>query len=325
MNILWCFVLGKELQLKWRSLRDAFVRNNRASKKTKSGDPATNPKKYIYARQLEFLLQVPSSNETEDSLEQKSLEGTERIQEGSERAQDFNYRQIHDEPSASTVYRKSKKNLDEKLGKYMEVMSKQCESSISQQKDDDYNFLLSILPIIKKLSDAEKLQCRCDIMQILMKYTAQSQVRVQPTAANIYFPIHQNSTRYFDPGMSSFTHEQNLVYNQPHGMVHQMEYQTPGQTATFTSKSQKTPAPSTVLPQSTSWNEKSSTPKHLSTYVDTTPRCKRQKKDDLGTARETTTCSDYIVEETCTFDEEQDIFSPLSVGSESNNDSLLSL
>lgn len=36
--------------------KDDFVRYNRATKKTKFGDPATNSRKYIYANQLEFLL-----------------------------------------------------------------------------------------------------------------------------------------------------------------------------------------------------------------------------------------------------------------------------
>lgn len=360
---MWCSVLGKELQLKWRSIRDAFVRYNRASKKTKSGDPATNTRKYIYARQLEFLLLVPSCNETEDSLAKESLEGNELIQENREEAQDFNdqHSYVSNEPSTSTMYRRKKKNMEEKLGTYMEVMSRQSEATMSQQKDDDYNFLLSILPIMKKLSDVEKLKCRCDIMQLLMRYTTQSQYVVQPTPVNIQFA----SPQHFEPNMSGLTHEKNLFYNQQHQMIHQpplsqyqgavnnrpfeippnSQYQTPVshktsllaiatnqppvQTQTSASYSQSLLQTSTTQLQTTTGNENYEMLKPPSSQVKTTPRYKRQKIVDPTTVTETVTCTEDILQGTCTLDKEQSeitYFSPSSIDSElSNCDSLLSL
>ncbi|KAJ8887340.1 hypothetical protein PR048_013555 [Dryococelus australis] len=59
---------GKELQLKFRSIRDTFVSNHRAVPKKMSGDAAKNIQVYVYARQLDFLTKNPNHNETEDSF-----------------------------------------------------------------------------------------------------------------------------------------------------------------------------------------------------------------------------------------------------------------
>lgn len=153
----------------------------------------------------------------------QSLEGNNINEENREEAQNIDDENPYasNEPSTSTIYRRKKKNLEKKLGTYMEVMSKQSEATMSQQKDDDYNFLLSILPIMKKLSDVDKLKCRCDIMQLLMKYTTQSQFGVQPTAVNVQFASSKTSTQHFEPNMSGLTHDKNLFYNQQHQMTHQ--------------------------------------------------------------------------------------------------------
>ncbi|KAJ8886525.1 hypothetical protein PR048_012736 [Dryococelus australis] len=45
---------GKDLQVKWRNIRDSYVINLRV-KRTKSGQGRKNMKTYIYANNLEFL------------------------------------------------------------------------------------------------------------------------------------------------------------------------------------------------------------------------------------------------------------------------------
>ena len=47
---------GKELMKKWKTLRDNFVRDYRLQSQTKSGEPASKKKRYIYFDQLLFLI-----------------------------------------------------------------------------------------------------------------------------------------------------------------------------------------------------------------------------------------------------------------------------
>jgi hypothetical protein len=60
-------------------------------------------------------------------------------------------------------------------------MTKQTPELLSIQMDEDYNFLLSILPTMKQFCEMDKLKLRCEILQLVMKYKEQSKCGVQPT------------------------------------------------------------------------------------------------------------------------------------------------
>ncbi|XP_064087404.1 uncharacterized protein LOC135202078 [Macrobrachium nipponense] len=53
-------IKGKELMKKWKTLRDNFVRDYRIQSETKSGEPASKKKRYIYFDQLLFLIPIIS-------------------------------------------------------------------------------------------------------------------------------------------------------------------------------------------------------------------------------------------------------------------------
>ncbi|KAK7068460.1 hypothetical protein SK128_022615 [Halocaridina rubra] len=68
--------IGKELQSRWKSIRDAYIRNCRILKdESKSGSEAVKTHRYIFAEQLSFLGKVGEYRGTTDTL--ASNHGTE--------------------------------------------------------------------------------------------------------------------------------------------------------------------------------------------------------------------------------------------------------
>lgn len=153
-------------------MRYAYVRNLR-KQHNKSGDATKNTKQCICARQMQFLKQVLSHNQTEDSIANQYTNPDEATEgRAIENGEDSNTQQGS---SASTAFRRRKKSLEDNLEKYMAVVTKRSEASISLQKDEDYNFLLSTLLTIQQFNGMDKLKFRCDVMQLMMKYKEKSQ------------------------------------------------------------------------------------------------------------------------------------------------------
>ncbi|KAG8288360.1 hypothetical protein J6590_018880 [Homalodisca vitripennis] len=129
----------KDLQSKWRSIRDAYVRSVHA-KKTKSGQGCKNIKSYIYAKHLEFFNLSANQNRTESSLaEEDNLNDEERIEEGEN--SDSESQMQHDTlgRSSSTMYRKRRANFEHKLEKYIGITTKRT-ASLEDNNSDDMDF-----------------------------------------------------------------------------------------------------------------------------------------------------------------------------------------
>ncbi|XP_054269575.1 uncharacterized protein LOC128990936 [Macrosteles quadrilineatus] len=174
------YKIYKELQLKWKNIRDGYMRNLKRQKQ-KSSDGTKGGRQYVYAKQMEFLKNTLSISLAEDFSASDFLQSDVFVNIEEPQIANSNT-ELHRAPSASTVYRKSRKHLEENIQKCMSVMTKQTEETLTQEKDDDYNFLLSILPTIKKFSDIDRLKLRCDILQLIIKYKEQSTSTVQPTS-----------------------------------------------------------------------------------------------------------------------------------------------
>ncbi|KAK9685846.1 Alcohol dehydrogenase transcription factor Myb/SANT-like [Popillia japonica] len=61
-------IIGRELQTKWKSLRDQFIKARKLERDIKSGASAGKKKKYIYYDQLQFLIHSDESRETGTNL-----------------------------------------------------------------------------------------------------------------------------------------------------------------------------------------------------------------------------------------------------------------
>ncbi|CAH1966398.1 unnamed protein product [Acanthoscelides obtectus] len=102
-----CNEIGKEIQKKWKNLKDCFARELAPQRKVKSGEPAKKRRKYIYFDLLLFLL--PSMNDRPTSSNTAPIENTnDNIQEEDTPTQRPNLQDNH-EDQLNTPTRRPKK------------------------------------------------------------------------------------------------------------------------------------------------------------------------------------------------------------------------
>ncbi|KAK4324225.1 hypothetical protein Pmani_005065 [Petrolisthes manimaculis] len=145
--------MGKELQIRWKSIRDAYIRNSRKLKdESKSGSGAVKTHRYIFAEQLSFLRKVGENRVTTDTLasNHETVDGTDDGCQNSSTSQ----------PKANVEPKKRKRNiLEEKLIKFMD----NCE----EKQDEDKDFFMSMLPALRTLNVEQKLEFRMQVLATL--------------------------------------------------------------------------------------------------------------------------------------------------------------
>jgi hypothetical protein len=99
---------GKDLQVKWKSIRDAYIRSIKIQNK-KFGDATAKTKKYVYAKQMEFLNKTLSHNRTEDSNANSANDSPLPDMAGPEGSQNIQDLNLATQQTPSTVYRRSRK------------------------------------------------------------------------------------------------------------------------------------------------------------------------------------------------------------------------
>ncbi|CAH1984562.1 unnamed protein product [Acanthoscelides obtectus] len=214
--------IGREVQLKWKSLRDAYVRTIRQSKGKKSGASAKAVKTYIYAKQLGFLRKVTGSRQTESSLPSTSREGQEDmdvskdINDMQSTSSDVQHTQFDSQmetgrtPSRSTLYRRKKSDLESKLASYIDSHNRQPALAIQSQpqETDDMAFFRSLQASLDTLTPNEKLNFRIEVMQLLSRYTNK-----QPNQYIHNFPNH--IPHYQPQQYPVMTNISNIRFNTP--------------------------------------------------------------------------------------------------------------
>ncbi|CAH1998057.1 unnamed protein product, partial [Acanthoscelides obtectus] len=127
--------IGREVQLKWKSLRDAYVRTIRQSK--------------------EDINDMQSTSSDVQHTQFDSQMETGRT------------------PSRSTLYRRKKSDLESKLASYIDSHNRQPALAIQSQpqETDDMAFFRSLQASLDTLTPNEKLNFRIEVMQLLSRYT----------------------------------------------------------------------------------------------------------------------------------------------------------
>lgn len=146
-------ISGKELQTRWKSIRDAYVRNSKKLKdESKSGSGAVKTHRYVFADQLSFLRKVGENRETTDTLDPNHVpdDGTGDENQNLSKAQ----------PKTSAEPKKRKRNLlEEKLIKFMD--------GSEEKEDDDKDFFMSMLPSVRTLHNEQKIEFRMQVLAAL--------------------------------------------------------------------------------------------------------------------------------------------------------------
>ncbi|XP_076056522.1 uncharacterized protein LOC143034405 isoform X2 [Oratosquilla oratoria] len=149
------------LQKKWKNIRDHYRKECARRKTEKSGSGASSAKKeYIYYSQLSFL------SSTVETRPQKSSDKVE---------EDTDVQTARSECSQDLPKIQAKKKKVSHEDSLIGALSANIYKQIQEPKEDaDKDFLMSLLPYVKSAPDSAKLECRCEIMQVLKKYNTPS-------------------------------------------------------------------------------------------------------------------------------------------------------
>ncbi|XP_021929936.1 uncharacterized protein LOC110834764 [Zootermopsis nevadensis] len=71
--------IGSKFMKRWKGIKDTFTK--REKKQTKSGQGANSARRYIYARQLSFLLKTVDPGPTQTSVDDEVVAGSESLEE----------------------------------------------------------------------------------------------------------------------------------------------------------------------------------------------------------------------------------------------------
>nr|CAH7736001.1 unnamed protein product [Callosobruchus chinensis] len=154
------------VQKRWKTSRDAYVRDRAKLKKSKSGDAAKTIKKYIYLKNLKFLDKTMDLNITESSLTCDQDTCTEdNIEESIIVSQSENDEEIDSTPKTSQTFTrkkiKQKESVDDKLLQFL-------KDSEDSDRDDHKAFLMSLLPTVRSFDESQMLMFRSEVLRIIM-------------------------------------------------------------------------------------------------------------------------------------------------------------
>ncbi|XP_066443024.1 uncharacterized protein [Eleutherodactylus coqui] len=161
---------AKEIQTRWRSLKDCFRRELHLQKKeSRSGSSPSKRKRYMFYDQLTFLeptLMRRSSGKASDTQESPKSEGSD-----SEPPQSPLPERIAQIPEPPRT--KRNKTAGSGLGDFESQIIGMVDSlkkKKDSEKDEDYLFVQSLLPYLKKVPEEKKIDLQIDILQLVKTY-----------------------------------------------------------------------------------------------------------------------------------------------------------
>ena len=196
---------GNNLIKKWRNIKDNY--NRSLKKKTKSGQAADSGRRYIFARQLSFLQTAGATTETQSSLggndEEEHLQKSEEQPgqnltqpEGSERPQRY-------DPNSS---RKRKRDMESCLIDFMKAPIPSSTVAAVPEPNPDRSFFESILPSISDFTEDQKLEFRCEILNMIkrMRMSSRPQNYGYPPNISYHTPLNASCPTYPIPHSSNY-------------------------------------------------------------------------------------------------------------------------
>ncbi|KAL4718840.1 hypothetical protein ACJJTC_014070 [Scirpophaga incertulas] len=147
---------------KWRHIRDAYARDLKKQRESKSGSEAKTKRKYVYFDRLQFLSELYEIKP--DSKGKNNQTG--------------------DAATASTSKSKTKNsstNDNDETNTLLKILAERLQnkrnSSEDVSEDGDRYFLLSLLNDFKRIPESRKMDAKYDIIGIIRKYAAPQSYR----------------------------------------------------------------------------------------------------------------------------------------------------
>lgn len=162
---------AKEIQTRWRSLKDCFRRELHLQKKeARSGSSPSKRKRYMFYDQLTFLeptlVRRATSGKASDTQESPKSEGSDS--EPPQSPLPERVAQIPEPPRT-----KKSKSGGSSLGDFESQIIGMVDSLKKRkdnEKDEDYLFVQSLLPYLKKVPEEKKIDLQIDILQLVKTY-----------------------------------------------------------------------------------------------------------------------------------------------------------
>lgn len=175
---------------RWRNVKDSFMRSQR--KRAQSGQAAETSRKYIFTRQLDFLMgtRENTSAGASSQVEEKDVEAV-----GEDSPVDVigipgTTRADPPQRRAATTGPSRKRQIQDDLITVMQ----QRPITTAAPDDDDRAFFNSLLPMIREFTPDQKLELRVEILNLIRR------VRIMPT------PIHAETQQFYTAAQSTPYH-----------------------------------------------------------------------------------------------------------------------
>ncbi|CAD7077705.1 unnamed protein product [Hermetia illucens] len=217
-----------ELQKKWKNIKDSFLKELRHQQHEKSGLANKKKAKYMFFDYLMFLIpeidprsrnRFPFINNSTESYP-SSVEQDPMKDDNS--CETYSYENACESPPplspeeksttavarSTTVIRrrptKSKITSVQFRSRLLKILSQQQNQKPNCAHDDDESFFHSLLPIVRKLDEQQKIQFRMEVLNSLRSARSFNNIPPQ-TAMNLgnlsnnqsYFPLSQHQLQIY--------------------------------------------------------------------------------------------------------------------------------
>lgn len=144
---------------KWRNIKDNYVKS--LKKQTKSGQGLDLGRPYIYTRQLQFLQYTGATAESQSSC------GKEQAEDDLKQSEENKLSSTESERRHSHNLRKRKADADPFTPEFVNVDVP--SSAATPEQNDDRSFFESILPFVSCFTEDQKLDFRCEVMNVIKR------------------------------------------------------------------------------------------------------------------------------------------------------------
>ncbi|CAG9573031.1 unnamed protein product [Danaus chrysippus] len=166
---------GKEVQKRWRSIRDSYTKAFRQGKCPPPEQCGPGSRRYQYHRQMSFLLKALQNKKPRYS--QDKYESFSEVSNSPQHPAPEDVPRVKNEITDKPLDLKTKPETAERP----ETQDKYSQASIDKKLDiadatnilpndhfdDDKLFMNSLLPLFKKMTDDTRLLCRIEVLKII--------------------------------------------------------------------------------------------------------------------------------------------------------------
>ncbi|XP_044151884.1 uncharacterized protein LOC122939800 isoform X1 [Bufo gargarizans] len=223
----------KDLQTRWRSLKDCYRRELQQQRKAeKSGGPTVKRKTYLYFRQLQFLKPVlearrqvwkqkssdcPSGNLREKTEESK-LDITSSATSAIPRAGATSSLPLME---SSLLKQPLKRRRQQKQSNFTQNSPVTSQGVVreyqEQEKDADYHFYMYIMAVTKKFSPEKKWAFRMKIMELLQMHSLDQQA---PSSFSPHLTYSYTPEAHISPSANPPSYPHYYPYEASHSSRH---------------------------------------------------------------------------------------------------------